>query len=293
MKILITGALGYIGNQILKKVANKHEIYACDNSSEAIETYYPIWKDKVHLVPEDVCVVDSCGVDLVIHLAAEVGYVSCDKKPELAQKTNIEGTKRIASFELPTLFFSTSSVYGLVPNSSYVCDENFPCNPQTIYSKTKFAGEEIISKLKSKCIFRPATIYGVGHKTRDDLLIHNFVDLAIKSKSFEVYQPNSIRIFYHLDKIADLVLHCINNWSLFENKIINVGSKSSTITKKEILDKISNYLDFKVKLVDGKDADCRDYAVDFSLLESLWDNSFDNIDYNLPEIIDYYKNDRV
>jgi len=88
-------------------------------------------------------------------------------------------------------------------------------------------------------------------------------------------------------------LHCINNWSLFENKIINVGSKSSTITKKEILDKISNYLDFKVKLVDGKDADCRDYAVDFSLLESLWDNSFDNIDYNLPEIIDYYKNDRV
>ena len=45
MKILITGALGYIGNQILKKVANKHEIYACDNSSEAIETYYPIWKE--------------------------------------------------------------------------------------------------------------------------------------------------------------------------------------------------------------------------------------------------------
>ena len=132
MKILITGALGYIGNQILKKVANKHEIYACDNSSEAIETYYPIWKDKVHLVPEDVCVVDSCGVDLVIHLAAEVGYVSCDKKPELAQKTNIEGTKRIASFELPTLFFSTSSVYGLVPNSSYVCDENFPCNPAAV-----------------------------------------------------------------------------------------------------------------------------------------------------------------
>ena len=39
MKILITGALGYIGNQILKKVANKHEIYACDNSSANLDRF--------------------------------------------------------------------------------------------------------------------------------------------------------------------------------------------------------------------------------------------------------------
>ena len=70
------------------------------------------------------------GVDLVIHLAAIVGYPACKKHPELAQTVNFEATKLLAqtrSKDIPILFGSTGSNYGAIVGE--ICTEETPLNP--------------------------------------------------------------------------------------------------------------------------------------------------------------------
>lgn len=92
MKILVTGALGYIGTQLLYNLKDSnHQIVAFDNSDDAIYSrlgYLLQTNDKIKFKKYDLCddlnIYSDC--DLVIHLAAEVGYITCDENPVLAKK---------------------------------------------------------------------------------------------------------------------------------------------------------------------------------------------------------------
>jgi len=289
MKILITGALGYVGNEVLNRLTKKNfEIVANDNSKAAAERLCPIWRDKIEYIHCDVCELQCpADVDLVIHLAAEVGYVACDKNSEIAKRTNIEGTKRVASFGKPVLFFSTGSVYGAALKKTFT--ESSPCNPQTLYSKTKLEGEAIIKKVPS-CIVRPATVYGMSYKTRHDLLVHTLVRSAVQEKKIRLFQPNAIRNIYNIKKIAEFVEYCIQNWHSCEGNIFNLGTESEILTKKEIVNKIAEHCDFNLELIKKSDPDCRDYNVSYRKLYDFWGNNEDKLDNNIEDIISYYKN---
>ena len=206
MKILITGALGYIGNEVLKRILPKDniEVIALDNSSSSAERFLPLWLGNHNFSyrHQDVSEIHPFNVDLIVNLAAKVGYIECDEDPETTKKTNIGGAEAIARFAKPTLHFSTGSVYG---NLNEPCTENSKCNPETLYSKTKLESEEIIRKVTGHCIVRPATAYGISYKTRHNLLLHTLIKLASQKNEIKLYQPDAIRTFYHVEKIADFI----------------------------------------------------------------------------------------
>lgn len=283
MTVLVTGALGYIGNEVIKKLLSTNTaIIAVDINDEFLH----LWGDRIQYIHGDICDM-ACPkeADIVVHLAAEVGFLACDKNSDKANRTNIEGTRNVASWKKPTLFFSTGSVYG---NLNETCTENSPCTPGSIYAKTKLEGESII-KTTEYCIVRPATAYGISYKNRDDLLIHNLTKLALQG-SVELYQPNAVRTVYSVYKIAEFVSHAVSNWSLVRNKTLNLGNEAGTLSKKQIIDKINSLIDFSITIVDGCDPDGRDYKVDYSKLKEVWPNSEDKLDDYLQSIVDHYKN---
>lgn len=285
-KILITGGFGYIGNEVIAKLYKKYNLYVNDFSTEAIKRFYPIWHKKVNYIHDDVCDLKCPDVDLVIHLAAEVGYVACDKNSKQAIHTNIRGTENISKFNKPTLFFSTGSVYG---NQTEICRETNECDPQTLYSKTKKQGEEILLKnLNELVIYRPATAYGISYNTRNDLLIHNLSELAVVEKSISIFEPHAKRTFYHVKKIAACVEFTLENWSQFKNNTFNIGHESGNVTKKRIVDLIGENVDFEIFYKDNADPDKRDYEVDYSKLNKIWNNGKINLAKNIKSIVDYY-----
>lgn len=287
MKILVTGAFGYIGNEVMKRLTKTdHSIVANDKSPQAAERFFPIWNHKSQYIHCDICDLECPNdIDLVIHLAAEVGYISCDQKPELALRTNIEGTRNVASYGKPVLFFSTGSVYG---DLSEICHESSICSPQTLYSRTKLEGEQIIKHVPH-CIVRPATAYGLSYSTRHNLLLHTLAQDACTGK-VKVFEPDAIRTLYHVSKIADFVCYCVDKWQQFEGLTINLGCDNGTISKRHIVEKMSKHKKFEIEFVDGKDPDCRNYQVDYSKLKSVWPHSEDDLDSHIPSILEYYGN---
>ena len=289
MKILVTGALGYIGTQLLYNLKDSnHQIVAFDNSDDAIYSrlgYLLQTNDKIKFKKYDLCddlnIYSDC--DLVIHLAAEVGYITCDENPVLAKKTNIEGTKKIADLNLPTIFLSTGSVYGKLDQD---CVETLPLNPATLYAESKAIGEDIIKNIDSYTILRPATAYGLSFKVRHDLLIHTLCHDAVKNRHIELYQPNAKRTFFHVNDLANTIVDIINNYSSYKNEIFNVGSSKLNLKKVDIVEKIKDFVDLSYEIVKDEDKDKRDYFVDYSKLNKNFEA---NNSLEIESIIKFYK----
>ena len=294
MKIILTGALGYIGSETLLRFAQRPNItvYAVDYSAAAIRDRgaYFMRYPNLHIINCDVTdlaqVQQLPSADLIVHLAAQVGYTSSNADPEQTLNINVNGVKNIASLGIPVVFFSTGSVYGKI---GQVCDETVAPNPQTVYARTKYQGEQEIAHI-DHVIFRPATAYGLSLKTRHDLIVHDLIQQAVKNNKLEVYQPGAMRSFYSVKKLAQLIEYACDNFDLFKNNIYNVGCESGNVTKQQLLDLISKQYKFNYVTVPGADADTRDYNVDYNKLKQVWPNYNETFVEQIPAIVEYYKN---
>ena len=127
--ILVTGAAGYVGSHLINKLLEDekfadYEIVGVDNFLVGNkENYELIKKDKrVKLLHGDICDRDFIKdvlkeVEIVYHLAAISGVVSCNKNPELAFKVNVEGTLNMLEQSIKGnveyfIYPSSSAVYG-------------------------------------------------------------------------------------------------------------------------------------------------------------------------------------
>lgn len=293
-KILVTGALGYIGTELLYRLSKRTdiEIHALDNDLLSIQTRlgFLLRHDNIKFYNVDITNINDLKkipeVDIIIHLAAVVGYITCNETPESAKLTNILGTYNISLLQKPTVFLSTGSVYGEIGST---CDETVMTNPQTLYAETKLEGERIIKQTRHT-ILRPGTAFGLSFKVRHDLLIHTLIQDALSNNYIKLYQPESMRSFYTVQKLAELCEYICDNFEKFENEIVNVGCESGNIKKKEIVDIISKYHEFELKIVPGKDLDTRDYNVKYDKLKNLWPDYDEKFQDKIEKIIGYYRN---
>lgn len=293
MKILITGALGYIGGECLLRFAQRPDItvYAIDNDVQAIADRGKHFSQhsNINIVNCDVTDLHQVRklpqVDLIVHLAAKVGYLSSSSNPEQTEMINVKGTANIASLYTPVIFFSTGSVYGKIGS---VCDETVTPNPQTVYAESKWQGEKALANI-DHVIFRPATAYGISVKVRHDLIVHDLVQHIVKNACVDVYQPQALRSFYSVQKLAELVEYACDNFARFKNNVYNVGCESGNVTKQQLLDIIGQHCTFSTNLIYGADADTRDYNVDYKKLSQVWPNYSESFADQIGAVVDYYK----
>jgi nucleoside-diphosphate-sugar epimerase len=227
------------------------------------------------------------GVDAVIHLAAIVGYPACKKEPQLAQATNVEGTRTLLRHRRPdqrVLFASTGSIYGSVPD--YVCNENTPRAPITLYGETKAQAEQMVLDSGNSVAYRFATAFGVSNRMRLDLMPNDFTYQAVRNRNLIVYEGGFKRTFVHVRDMARSFIFALEKWDSVKDDVYNVGHESMNFTKEDVARKILKYVDYYLHFAEvGHDADQRNYEVSYEKIRKKGFETTIDLERGVEELV--------
>ena len=205
MRILVTGGAGYVGTSLIPQLlAAGYHVRVLDSLLFGGNQLLPFFrnpnfefqKGDVRSEADVKSAVKGC--DVVIHLAAIVGYPACRKEPKVSEEVNVQGTKNVAaavSREQLVLFGSTGSNYGQVED---ICTEDTPLNPLSLYGQTKTMAEAHLLANCTTVAFRFATAFGLSPRLRLDLLINDFTHRAVTQQYLVVYEKHFMRTFIHV-----------------------------------------------------------------------------------------------
>jgi UDP-glucuronate 4-epimerase len=259
MKVLVTGAAGFIGSHLSERLlADGWTVLGVDNFDDFYDPQIKrrnidacVKNRNFQLIEADIrdrAAMDEAmdkAVDIVVHLAARAGVRPSIAQPLLYADVNVNGTvvlletarkHKVGKF----IFGSSSSVYGNNEKVPFSEDDNvdFPISP---YAATKKAGELIchtyhhLYGMAITCL-RFFTVY--GPRQRPDLAIHKFTRLIEQDKSIPVYGDGTMmRDFTYIDDIIDgtvAAMHkCVgfNIYNLGESRPITVNDLIAEIEK--------------------------------------------------------------
>lgn len=157
MKILVTGAKGQLGTDLMNELAKRGlEGYGVD-------------VEEMDITDAAACkrVISAAGVDAVIHCAAYTAVDAAEDNVELCRKINGEGTRNVAQAcrdaGVKMMYISTDYVFdGQGTRPWEPDDERHPLN---VYGETKYEGELAVEELVEKYFtVRIAWVFGVAGK---------------------------------------------------------------------------------------------------------------------------------
>lgn len=295
-KIFITGGAGYIGTSLIPLLLSQgHEVTVYDslmfNSGDKLIPFFA--SKSFSFIRGDVRDKDKLrdaikGYDIIIHLAALVGFPICREKGEVeSYDVNVVGTQNVLDCLQDNqylLFGSTGSNYGEVVG---ICTEETPLNPLSIYGRTKTEAEKLVMARKNSTAFRFATAFGASPRLRLDLLINDLTYKAVKEGYSVIYESHFLRTFIHVRDIARVFSFAINNQDKMADNVFNVGSDNMNFSKKEICELIQkqvpkayfNYADV------GEDADKRNYQVSYEKINAVGFNTTIEVSEGIEELI--------
>jgi nucleoside-diphosphate-sugar epimerase len=222
MKIIVTGAAGFIGSTLCRKLlAEGHTVTGIDMFTD----YYPRWIKERNLAPlrrdpgfdlveKDLDEMDLPreldGTDAVFHLAAQAGVrASWGRSFDVYSKNNIQATQKLleAAKGSPIkkfVYASSSSVYGLTPVLPMA--ETNPVQPLSPYGVSKLAAEQLCY-LYYKNFGVPAvslrffTVYGPAQ--RPDMAFHRFFKALAEDREISIFgDGRQTRDFTFVDDIV-------------------------------------------------------------------------------------------
>jgi nucleoside-diphosphate-sugar epimerase len=292
VKVLVTGGAGYIGSLLCPMLlAAGHHVILLDRFLFGPRPILHFsTHPKLEIVTGDVrdrALVQGlvAKADVVIHLAAIVGFPACSADEALATTTNVGGTRNVAdalSKQQMFFFASTGSTYGRVEG---VANEDFPINPLTVYGRTKQTGEEIVRE-KGGVSLRFATVFGVSPRLRLDLLVNDFVYQALHLGFIVMFEGHHRRTFLHAVDAARVYLFAIENWARMRGDTFNVGSSAMNYTKREVAMKIMAKKKFYLHEAQvGEDKDKRDYEVCYEKIANLGYTVTRSLDEGIDELL--------
>jgi nucleoside-diphosphate-sugar epimerase len=294
MRILVTGGAGYVGSAMIPMLLEKgHKVRVLDNLKFGGQGLLPCTSSRdFELTKGDVCDENALGkalegMEAVIHLAAIVGYPACKKEPQVAQATNVDGTMNLLKLrrrDQKVLFASTGSIYGSIPD--YVCNEDTPRAPITLYGETKAKAEEAILDAGNSVAYRFATAFGVSNRMRLDLMPNDFTYQAVKNRNLIVYEGGFKRTFVHVRDMARSFMFALENWDRVKDDVYNVGHESMNFTKEDVARKIMKFVDFYLHFAEvGKDDDQRNYEVSYEKIRRKGFETSIDLDTGIAELV--------
>ena len=279
MKILITGGAGYLGSVMTELfLKNGYEVTILDNmmynqTSSIIYSHHKSFKFVYGDVRDEKLLKELVLYnDIIIPLAAIVGFPACERDKELATQINYNHVKFICDIAKDNnkmvVYPNTNSGYGIGENGE--CTEESPLNPISHYGVTKVNAEKEVLGIGGISL-RLATVFGTSPRMRMDLLVNEFVYKAITDKSIVLFEKKFVRNFIHIRDVALVFGKMIKEYPLHSGEAYNVGLSSANLTKQQLCESIKEQIpSFEIFYNDNyQDPDKRDYIVSNSKLESM------------------------
>ncbi len=252
MKILITGAAGFIGSHTAERLQSLgHVVVGVDNFSD----YYSVILKQLNakaltekgisiikkdLRDEDLSKVLPSDFDYIFHFAGQPG-ISQTSTFEDYFSNNIIATKNLVDFAegCPNLKLlvniATSSIYGLEATHP----ESFAPKPASHYGVTKLAGEQLVlqksrEQLLKSCSLRLYSV--IGPRERPEKMYTKLIDLGLKDEKFPLFEGSDthLRSFTYVGDIVDGIVSVIDKEQLVNGEIINLGTEEEHTTKEGI-----------------------------------------------------------
>ena len=269
MKVLITGAGGFIGSHVTEYLVNKKfkiDVLIKYNSNSDIGWLKKLdnkTRGKINFHFGDIrdsnyILEITKNIDVIVNLAALISIPYSYKSQNSYFQTNLDGTLNILNAAKKNkikhiILTSTSEVYG---SALYVpIDEKHPLQPQSPYSASKISADAAgISYYNSfdlpVTILRPFNCFGPRQSNR--AIIPRIINQLKKN-------PNNIKLgnlyprrdFTYVEDTAEGFFKVIKAGKKTFGKTINIGS-SHDISMRDVLKKISEIMDVKYKLKSSK-----------------------------------------
>jgi UDP-glucuronate 4-epimerase len=263
MKILITGAAGFIGSHTAERLQSMgHQVIGWDNFSNYYDVALKehtakqleaqgVQVQRVDLVHDDLASVWPADVAFVFHFAAQPG-ISQTSTFESYLNNNFIATQRLLSvleeLDKPpyVVNIATSSVYGLVATK----DESAAPEPASWYGVTKLAAEQLVLAYVRRGFIKGTSLrlYSVyGPRERPDKLYTRLIDCGLNQKEFTLYQGSEAhrRSFTYVGDIVTGIVAVLEAAEGCNGEIINLGSDQEHSTG-EGIETVEQLLDRKI-----------------------------------------------
>ena len=296
MKILVTGAAGFVGSHVLKKLKElEPDVFGIDNFS----SYYSVeYKDLrlEYLGLTKGSDVISCDIsdfkqvsemisgirpDYIIHLAAQAGVRLSLEDSNSYISANVAGFQNITRSSIENevkgiVYASSSSVYGDSTPTPYK-EASISLRPKSLYGVTKLSNELFaeIRARSSNLRFRGLRYFTVyGPWGRPDMAYFRIASAALGQGKFTLFGDGTIkRDFTYIDDVVENTIALFRDLTRQDEKfndIVNIGG-SRPLEMNYLIDLISKRGSHQIDLARGEESklDSRITMADNSYLKSI------------------------
>jgi nucleoside-diphosphate-sugar epimerase len=282
VKILVTGALGHIGSQLIRKSPKffpNCEIIMIDNLMT--QRYCSLFKlpknKKFTFIEKDVLNVDFTKIlkkgDVLVHLAAITDAASSFGKEKEIEDNNYKGlqhvAKAVARQKARLIHLSSTSVYGTQKEKiNESCGEKY-LKPQSPYAYYKLMEEKWLKKYRKKTklkyvSLRFGTIFGVSPGMRFHTAVNKFCWQAVMKQPVTIWETalKQKRPYLELNDALNCIRFIIKK-KIFGGDTYNVLTGNYTVS--DILKRIKIHVkQCKVKMIKHRIMNQLSYTVDIS-----------------------------
>jgi nucleoside-diphosphate-sugar epimerase len=217
VRILITGADGFVGSSLLRRIPEHHQVVALARNASLLREHLTP-KDNVTVregdITDEECVRQvTKGVDCVVHLAGVKGTDRCQAQPSQALLANILGTHLLLHWARKHgssrfIFSSSYWAYGFYPGQPMPLLEDMELRPNEIYGASKAISErEVMDSGQEYVILRLSNVYGYGAGIKySGEVVSGFVERACRGQPLSLHNGGRQRLdFVHVDDVCDCI----------------------------------------------------------------------------------------
>ncbi|HWO75385.1 MAG TPA: dTDP-4-dehydrorhamnose reductase [Bacillus sp. (in: firmicutes)] len=220
MRILVTGAYGQLGREVISQFSKEYQIIGYGKKELDITN-----EENVGTV------IKKISPNVIIHTAAYTAVDTCETNIKQAYEVNTIGAANVAKaaqkIGARMFYISTDYVFDGKKEVPYL--ENDETNPLSIYGLSKLAGEKSVLKILPVCtIIRTSWLYGHGGKN----FVNTMLQFAKQNKKVKVvddqvgsptYTVDLVRVLLALMNKPDGIYHVSNtgscSWFQFAKRI--------------------------------------------------------------------------
>ena len=240
MRILVTGATGFVGRRLLERLAEngKRELYSLQRYVTGRDDLVPAQDVKTIATVVFSDLRDPAAVksavreiqpEVVFHLASISPVSYSYDHPNEVMDINLSGTinlaescrREVSNFK-HFLFASTSETYG---NGPLPKREDTPQFPNSPYSVSKLSAEKYLFYMRQACRF-PVTVLRAfntyGRRDSADYLVERMIVQMLRGDVVRLGDPTPARDLLYIDDHVDAYLACLSSPEASIGEVFNV-----------------------------------------------------------------------